>query len=373
MVLKLLLMDKCVINIYKNKILLSIIAALCVFNESIYTSHHSKNVGKFIINAVKMQTAYPEDDTHNHNIMNGSFFDNRAFKNKDEKREFIAHDFKHMQVSTDMNNELIEALTQSDYSRQQLYKFMYIAKQVAMNKGTEIIELPPLERACRIIELKTTVIAHNENSCTTSHHEAAHAVISATQDAGMRLFWASIQPDDRTFGRVRWYRTVKYEEQIDDQRRNEMTMLFAGGVQEQHLEGYAFNNDTEAFHDFLSRGNVRSDLAGAKKQAEKLAEIEAKQNRSNCLISLSHSLAQDLTISDDFFTTYAQCTNIHCNKDVLAHHQSEILKKQYCVAVQDVKALQPIISAVAKELFEKKVISGKRIKEIIQETEASKK
>ena len=166
------------------------------------------------------------------------------------------------------------------------------------------------------MESKITVIAHNENPCTTSHHEAAHAVISATQDSGMRLFWASIQPDDKTFGRVRWYRTVKYEEQIDDQRRNEMTMLFAGGVQEQHLEGYAFNNDTEAFHDFLSRSGVCSDLAGAKKQAEKLAEIEAKKNRSNCLISLSHSLAQDLTISDDFFTTYAHCTNIHCNKDV---------------------------------------------------------
>ena len=367
-------------NSYKKKFSLCIIAALCTSNQSTQASQYSKMIGKSVISAIKSQSTYPENDIYNHNIMNGSFFDNRAFKNTDEKRNFVVHNFKHMQVTTDINDELIQMLTHSGYSRQQLNQFMLIAQQVAQNQNCDKIDLRHLERGYQYLEEcidefnlegHLDKYSHNER-LQIATHESGHAFELVDQDTGSDLKWVSIQSNNKSLGYVHRFITTK--QPTEQQQKNCIGMLLAGGIAEQIFgfpEQQKFDNYEETLDDFLKRGTT-SDWSRVKQHADNLGLVQAQNNRADCLWSSSKTLDKDLTLADNFFDTYATCTDIHLNEKAIHKNKCVIIHDQYRAKEKSVTQSQPIISAIAQELLVKKVISGKRVKEIVKEMSSFK-
>ncbi|MGZ6254707.1 MAG: hypothetical protein ACXWL5_01815 [Candidatus Chromulinivorax sp.] len=345
-------------NLYKNQILLLSLHLLC-FVQLIKATESNK--------FVQSLSNYPENDLYNYNVMNGSYFDNRLFQNKEEKYNLIAHDFKHMHVQTDINDELLLMLTHSNYSRQQLYRLMHIAQKVAKNQDSQELDLKHLERGYKYLEgdLDESNVEnfYNPRITKTAYHEAAHAFVLINTDTGKDLLWSSIQPDNARYGQVFFRTTTKRS--TKQQQKNLIDMLLAGGIAEQRLEKLKFKNYKETLIDFLQRG-TSSDWSKVKDIATNLGSIQAQKNQTDCLLSSSKTLDKDLTLAEDFFDTYTTCANMHLSKEKIHKYARAIVEERYRATEESVTQAQPIINAIAQELLDKKVVSGKRIKEIVK-------
>lgn len=365
-------------NIYKNKKNLLVLMGLFSFSmQSIDASQYSKKIGMSLVAAAKvlasdrsaMQTAYPENDTHNHNIMNGTYFDKRPFINNAEKRNFIKHHFKHMNVQTDMNKICVDLLMRDSFSRQNLVNFMHIAQQAARDKKSDSIKLIDIERAFIEIEYGINNKQHSYDIKKTAYHEAGHAVLSSILDMGSILIWASIQPSNTYKGYVYNY---AYMNEFNNMRiSNRIYMAFAGGITEQVFgipDKFEFDTEDNIIADFHSRG-TKHDFLIVSDLIKELVFRKIEKDRQNCILSGYKFIGFG---EDNFIAIYDQCTILHCSQEAINNNRGDLAKAHYFSTIQLIRNLQPEIEAVAQELLQEKVISGKRINQIIHEVQSLK-
>lgn len=365
---------------YNNK--MSLLALLLLFfmpSQQLHASQATKKIGMQLAcvakavtsNQLALHNAYPEDDAYNHTVMNGTYFDARRFKNKEEKFQFVKHHFHHLQVKTDANEMCVDLLAQSNYSRLQLARFMHIAQDAAVKESCDAIKLVHLEKAFGEIEYGKTD-KKSLNLCQIAYHEAGHAVINALYDTGRITLFASINPNEQSLGYV--YHAPTTNSTTEDQQCNYVNMLLAGGITEQVFGlPYRFEFDTEEniIRDFRSRG-TGSDSSAAMSTVEQLIKNKSQTDASNCLVPLSKDLLLDLTVEDNFISMYNQCQKTHMNQETFLQSKVNLMKARYMETIELVRKHQEEITAVAQELLQEKVISGKRIKEIIDRVQQTK-
>lgn len=289
-----------------------------------------------------LYNSYPEDDSYNHTVMNGTYFDTRPFKNKKEKSQFVQHQFYHMQVKTDIDEIWIDLLTHNSYSRVQLTTFMHIAQQFALEQKSDLIKLVHLEKAFGEIEFGKIDTVLYRDACKTAHHEAGHAVINHIYDTGESNAWVSAQFYKGIFGYG--YIMIDEDYPTDDQLRNQVKMLLAGGITEQVFglpKKIEFDTQDAILRDFKSRGTSQDYVMA---------------------IAIIKKLAKNDQV----------CGQTNSDNQILTENEFQMMLDLYAATTLGVQNLQKEIGAVAQELLQEKVISGKRVKEIIDQVQLSK-
>ena len=374
----------------KNKFLwLFVISLGCAQVERIQASQFGKMLGKSAIAAATMQatkrssmeSAYPQDDVYNHNVMNGSFFDHK-FTNKDEKRQYIAAHFKQMNVATDINDVLIDLCTEGmDHTPRRIGAFMNNAKCLAVRDKSDSVTLKHLERS--LMNNGVMDADDSEDTAEVLYHEIGHAVIALTQNSGKNLAWISILPcpSDSGLEAAGYILSLPSTDQkTHDQKLNDIKVALAGGIAEQVFGFHEQRNLTtyeELKADFLSRFGIVADYyhgeSSAFHTAQSLAKDKMMNDKIDCILSLSQSSGKDLLDEKDFAEIYFDCQWEQLHKKNLDEETEEIIKEQYLATVASIKALQSEIKAIAQELLKEKVLSGKTVQEIIARTQHDKK
>ena len=331
--------------------------------------------------ASSMQSAYPQDDVYNQNVMNGSFFDCK-FTNKDEKRKYIAAHFKQMNVKTDINDELIDLCTQGmDHTPRIIDAFMNNAKCLANQDKSDSVKLKHLERS--LMNNGVMDADDSEDTAEVLYHEIGHAVITLTQDNGRNLAWISILPYPSHSGLEAGGYILSLpstDQKTHDQKLNDIKVALAGGIAEQ-VFGFPEQRNLTTYEelkaDFLSRFGIVNDYyhgeSSALHTARSLAQDKMMNDKIDCILSLSQSSGKDLLDEKDFAEIYFDCQWEQLHKKNLDEETEEIIKEQYLATVALIQALQPEIKAVAQELLKEKVLSGKTVQEIIARTRHDKK
>ena len=273
---------------------------------------------------------------------------NRRFDTQHEKDKFVTDYFECMNKKPlregDHSVRLLSDFFNRQPSRDDITQFMNVARQAADKEESTYLNLRSLETAwLRVFygkDKEECKDKHDKDRLRVAHHESGHAVIQAVQSGASSINWVSIQPCDSSAGRVC---VERLKEKTEEQLLKEINMLLAGGLVEQYLEfvldGKSFICSSDAIFDFLSRGWNQSDI--------------------HMIIKLTEELLGGLLEDQDIL-----------NYDDRVH---EVISKQYVKAAHLVESHVPEIKAVAQELLKEKVISGKRVKEIIEQVQASKK
>jgi len=290
-------------------------------------------------NKTIMQSFDPHKDLDDFNIMDAEYFDNTVFKSKDEKNKFLEHYFDQIKLTTDSNNKIVSLLHYNDYSRYQCMKLMKFAQTVAHDDHSDIVKLKHFERAHVDIRGHIPIQLNQSFNDLNSiaHHEAGHAVMLVIMDTGSDLLFVSIQPYQRycekkiknVINQGYASSAVKFNVSID-QYLDRIKMLFAGGISELELLD-PNKSELHTLHDFLALPGIFNDL-----------------ERANIIKDLLFS--EHDTSSDNY-------------KKI-----DDKIREQFNLTCIAVKESQPAIKIIAQELLQEKVISGKRVAEIVKLT-----